>query len=126
MLVRQKGTNLAVPQEFGHEPLENITLLEPFPVLREARRAPHGIVGSKAHEPAVQKVVIELLHELPLGTDAVERLQKQRAQQLFGRDRGSPLVGIQRAEIPVQRRQNLPHDLAHLAQRMARRNPFLR
>ena len=30
-----------------------------------------------------------MFHQLPLGTDAVESLHQQRAQQLFGRDRGA-------------------------------------
>jgi hypothetical protein len=35
------------------------------------------------YKPAVQKIVIQLLHQLAFGPNAVEYLQQQRAQQLL-------------------------------------------
>jgi hypothetical protein len=92
MLVRQERFHLRVVQKLGHELLEHVALLQPIPVLREGRRVPHGIVRGKPDEPAIQKIIVELLHQLPLRADAVERLQQQGAQQLLRRDRRAPLA----------------------------------
>lgn len=43
--------------------------------LRGCRLIPHRIVDPKAHEPAEQQVVVDLLHQLALGAHRVERLQ---------------------------------------------------
>src|SRR5262249_22308004 len=40
-------------------------------------RVPHRVVGRKSHEPAVQKIVVQLLHQLAFRPDAVEHLQQQ-------------------------------------------------
>lgn len=44
---------------------------------------PDRLIGGKAHEPAEQQVVLELLHEHPLAADGIQHLQQQRPQQPF-------------------------------------------
>src|SRR5665648_703111 len=49
-------------------------------------------VGLSPDKPAVQKIIIQLLHQLAFRPNAVEHLQQQCAQQLLRRDRGEPLA----------------------------------
>lgn len=47
-------------------------------VLGEDRWHPHGIVRREPDKPAVEQIVIQLLHELPLAANGVEDLQQAR------------------------------------------------
>src|SRR5580698_1558711 len=102
MLVGQQWPDLGMVQQFDHELLEHIALLEPFPVLGEHRRNPDLIVRRQPNEPAKKKIVIELLHQLAFRTDAVEHLKQERAQELLRRDRGTSLTQIKPAKTAVQ------------------------
>jgi hypothetical protein len=84
-------------------------LEQPIAVLREHRRHPHRLVNPKPDEPAVEQVVIELLHQLPLRADGIERLQQKRAQQPLGRDRRPTAVRVSLGKIAIDRCQNLVH-----------------
>ena len=70
-------------QKPGHELREHIAVLQPVAVLGEGGRVPDRIVRRQSHEPAIQKIVIQLLHQLAFRADAVEHLQQQGAQQLL-------------------------------------------
>jgi hypothetical protein len=85
-------------QKLGHELGEDVAVVQPVPVLGEAGRVPDRIVGRKSHEPAVQKIVIQLFHQLPFRTDAVEHLQQQGAQQLLRGHRWPPVAGVELAQ----------------------------
>ena len=41
-------------------------------------RFPHPLVDPETHEPAEQKVELQLLHQLALRADRIESLQKKR------------------------------------------------
>ena len=90
MLVRQQWRDIFVMQQLLHEAIANIALLQSLAILRKCRRIPHRVVRRKPDEPAVQKIVVQRLHQLPLTSYAVKHLQQQCAQQLFGRDRRAP------------------------------------
>ena len=90
MLVRQQWPDLFVMQQRFHEAIEQIAVLQSLTILRKRCRIPHRVVRRKPDEPAVQKIVVQLLHQLSLTPYAVKHLQEQRAQQLFGRDRRTP------------------------------------
>ena len=126
MLVRQQRPDLRVIEKLAHEFGENLAVLQPGAVLREHGRIPDAIVGRKTHEPAVQEIVVQLLHQLPFRADAVEHLQQQGAQQLLRRDRGAPLARVQRPQAAVQFAEHVAHKLPDLPQWMARRHPRLR
>jgi serine phosphatase RsbU (regulator of sigma subunit) len=49
-----------------HELLRHIGSQQPVTVLREHRMVPHRLVHAKAHKPAEQKVVVDLLNQQPL------------------------------------------------------------
>src|SRR6516164_917256 len=79
MLIRQQRFDLRMVQKLGHELGEYLAALQPVAVLREHGRVPHQVVGRKSHEPAVQKIVVQLLHQLAFRPDAVEHLHSSKA-----------------------------------------------
>src|SRR5882672_1915945 len=95
MLVRQQWFDLRMVQKPGHELREHIAVLQPLAVLGEGGRVPDRIVRRQSHEPAIQKIVVQLLHQLAFRADAVEHLQQQGAQQLLRRDRRTSLAGVE-------------------------------
>src|ERR1700746_140563 len=68
--------------------------------------------------PAVQKIVVQLFHQLPLRADAIEDLEQERAQQLLRRDRGAPLARIELPKGSAQVFQNFPNQFTNLSQWM--------
>src|SRR6516225_948933 len=126
MLIRQQRFDLRMVQKLGHELGEYLAALQPVAVLREHGRVPHQVVGRKSHEPAVQKIVVQLLHQLAFRPDAVEHLQQQGAQQLLRRDRGTAFARVKPRKAKVQLAQHIAHKLPDLSQRMVRPHPRLR
>src|SRR6266446_2309089 len=126
MLIRQQRFDLRMVQKLGHELGEYLAALQPVVVLREHGRVPHQVVGRKSHEPAVQKIVVQLLHQLAFRPDAVEHLQQQGAQQLLRRDRGTAFARVKPRKATVQLAQHIAHKLPDLSQRMVRPHPRLR
>src|ERR1039458_8246383 len=125
MLVRQQRFYLRMVQKLGHELRKHVAVLQSVSVLREGGRVPDRIVGRKPYEPAVQKIVVQLFHELSFRPNAVEHLQQQRAQQLLRRDRGTSFARVELPQATVQLAEYLTDKLPDLPQRMARRNPRL-
>src|SRR6266581_1820287 len=83
------------------------------------------VIDRQPDEPAEQKIVVDLFHQLPLRAYREERLQQRCPQQVFGRDRGTPGMGIKLLEAPRQSRQHLIHQRPNGPQRMVRRDPLL-
>src|ERR1700720_1667711 len=100
MLVRQKRLHLRVIQKLRHELLKHLAVLQSIPVLGESRRVPHRVVRRKPGEPAIQKIIVELFHQLAFRADAVENLEQQGAQQLFRWDRGAARARIELSDPP--------------------------
>jgi len=59
---------LAAPEKIARQ----ILVEQPVAILREDRRHPDRFVHGQPHEPAKQNVVIELLHDPPLGRHITE------------------------------------------------------
>jgi hypothetical protein len=49
------------------------------------------------------RFVVELLHQLALGADRIERLQEQHSEQLLGRDRGPAIERVELLELAGER-----------------------
>src|SRR6202166_873318 len=113
-------------QKPGHELRKHLAVLQPIPVLGEGGRVPDWVVGRKPHKPAVQKIVVQLLHQLAFRPNAVEHLQQQCAQQLLWRDRGTSFAGVKLPKVTAQLTQNIADKLPDLPQRVVRRHPCLR
>jgi hypothetical protein len=90
----------------------------------------NGVPGKRfcllGQEPAEEKVVVQLFHQLPLAAHRVQRLQQQGTHQLLRRDRRPPAPGIERVEVLRHPRQSLIHHPPDRPQRMVLRNPILR
>jgi hypothetical protein len=72
--------------ELGQELPRHVGLEQPIAILREHRRHPYRLVHAEPDEPAIKKVIIELLHQLPFRPDRIERLQQKRTQQPLRRN----------------------------------------
>src|ERR1700726_1313157 len=97
MLVRQKRLHLRVIQKLRHELLKHLAVLQSIPVLGESRRVPHRVVRRKPGEPAIQKIIVELFHQLAFRAKAV---------QLLRWDRGAARARIELSEAGAQVFQN--------------------
>src|ERR1700726_2283612 len=113
-------------QKPGHELLEPLAVLQPVPVLGEGGRVPDRVVGRKPHKPAVQQIVIQLLHQLAFRPNAVEHLQQQCAKQLLRRRRGASFARVKLPQVTVHLAQHIADKLSYLPQRMVRRPSRLR
>jgi hypothetical protein len=120
------AADLPMGHDPGQEPRRRLHRQQPLPVLREGRRVPYRIVDAEADKPAEQQVELEPLHQLALGSDRVERLQQQGAQQPLRQDRRPAQRGVGRIERPGHASQNLIRDPTDHPQRVARRNPALK
>ena len=70
---------------------------------------PDRIIHRQTDEPAEQKIVVDLLHQLALRAHREERLQQRRPQQLLRRDRGPSDLRIKRVKSLRQPGQRLVH-----------------
>ena len=84
------GKHQHLIEQFNHR----IVLKQPSAVLGEHRRYPHRIVHRKPNEPAIEQVVLRLLHQLALRSDAVEHLQQHGTQKLLWGDGGSTALAL--------------------------------
>ena len=125
VLVRQERLHLWVGAAPRQELGRHVGLQQPVAVLGEHRVVPHRIVHPEPHEPAVEQVVVELLHQQPLGADREERLQQSRPQQPLRRDRIPSRVRVELVELRIQARQTSLTMLPDRTQRMPRRHPRL-
>jgi hypothetical protein len=105
--------------------LRHLAVEQPVTVLREHRVVPHRLVHAQANEPAEQQVVVDLLDELALRTDRVERLQQQRPQHILGRDRRTARGRIQLVELRIQRLEHTIRQRPNLTQWVILRNAML-
>ena len=90
VLAREQAADLPLIQNLGQKFGGNVAREQAIPVLRERRMIPDLIVDPEPDEPAEQEVEAQPLHQLALRADRIERLQQERPQQLFGRDRRAP------------------------------------
>ena len=67
---------------------------QPLPILGEARVIPDRIIHVPPDEPTVKQIVFNMLHQLPLRADRMERLDQARPQEAFGRNRRSTRTNI--------------------------------
>src|SRR5713226_8395801 len=106
----------------GEKLLGNIALQTPFAVLTKCRRIPNVVVHTQPNEPAEQHGVVELFHQHPLASHAVQYLKEQRSKQLLGCDRRSPGIRIQLLKPWRKINEDLIHQLADRTKRMILRN----
>jgi hypothetical protein len=93
MLVRQSRLDLRMV--LVHELRKHVAVLQPLTVLREAGRVSDRIVRRQPHEPAVQAIVVQLLHQPSFRQNAVERACTAIAPE----DRGASFVRIELTKL---------------------------
>src|ERR1700687_5357543 len=125
MLVRQQRLDLRMVQKLAHELRKHLAVLQSVAVLREGGRVPDRIVGRKPHKPAVQKIVVQLFHQLPFRPNAVEHMEQQCAQQLLRRNRWTSFARVELAQATVQLAEYLTDKLPDLSQWRSRGRPRL-
>ena len=103
VLLRQEPLLPGLLQDGIEEAHVDLAAQKPRTVLRVHRRIPHAVVHSQAHEPAVEDVEVELLHQLPLAADRVQHLQYRSSDQLLRRNRRPADARVQ----PLKHRRHL-------------------
>ena len=101
MLVRQQRLDLGVIQDRGHDLARHLGRQQPVSVLGEHSLDPGRIIDAKPDEPLEQQIVVHLLHQLPLGADREQDLQKAGPDQPLRRDGGTAEIGVERIEIAI-------------------------
>src|SRR3989338_2884902 len=75
------------------ESLQNSGLIKTvFSVLRKGGGVPYGGVNVQPHEPSESHVALKFHHKLPVRPDSQEISSQKSQEQLFGRNRGTPVV----------------------------------
>ena len=68
---------LGLLQDLLEELPGDLLLQKPLPILRKGGRMPDLVIHAQADEPPEEQVVIELLDQHPLASDAVEHLDQK-------------------------------------------------
>ena len=76
MFARQELAHFRQVQNPRQELGRDIAPQEAIAVLAEDGCIPYGVIRRKTHKPAEQKIIVELLHQQPLGAHAIESLEK--------------------------------------------------
>jgi hypothetical protein len=100
------------------QPLADRTGDQTLAILGENRHIPYRIVHLQTNKPAKKKVVIHLLHQLPLRADRVKNHQQRGTQQPLGGDRRTARVGIELLKFAIHPLQRPVHQHANLPRRM--------
>jgi len=77
-----------------HQPV----LCESLAIFGERGRVPHQRVRVQIAEPAVEQIPVDGLHQPPLGSDGIERLQQHGFQQRLRRNRRTSGLAVRRLE----------------------------
>jgi len=76
VLFRQQVGSFGLAQHLGKETVGDLAFEQSVPVLGEGGVMPDLVVHGEPDEPAEQQIVVQLLHQLPLTADGVERHQQ--------------------------------------------------
>ncbi|EFF49424.1 hypothetical protein XAUC_01790 [Xanthomonas citri pv. aurantifolii str. ICPB 10535] len=128
VFARQPTFGVSHRHDIVEERHHHVMLDQPLAVLGEHCWHPDRIIHRQADEPAEQQVVLHLLHQLSLGTDAVEHLQQHGPCQLLRRNaRAASFVArlVHAFEQAIQAPQRRVDHLAHGAQRVCARDEVI-
>jgi len=107
VLVGDQLPGFGFRQHGQEEELGDLVLEEAVAVLGEGGGVKGDVLQVHPQKPLEEQVVLQLLAELALGANRIERHQHARLQELLGRDRGPADLGVHRLESrfqPLQRR----------------------
>src|SRR5262249_35004248 len=118
VVVRQQRFDLTLVQDRSHELAGNVAFDQTFAVLGEHRGVPHRGIQRQPDKPAVQQIVVELLHQLQLRAHRIKGLQQQRAKQPLRRNRRPAELSVELLEFRRQSRQRLVYNPPDRPQRV--------
>ena len=122
----QQALDPGLDQDGGEELNGDVAIEQAVAILGEGGVVPGRIIDPKPHKPPEEKVVFEPLDDLALRAYGVKRLQEHGPQQLLGRDRGPPHLGVKRSELALQSRKRLVHNGSDRPQRVISPHPRLK
>jgi hypothetical protein len=125
MFGREQLPGLRLLHDGREERLRDVPPQQTLPVLGEHGHIPDRGVEAQSHEPSIENVEVQLLHELPLAPDRVQRLEQQGAEELLGRDGRPPDLRVQPREPRRQVPQHLIDQHSDRAQGVIGRHPLL-
>lgn len=125
VVVGQKRADLGQFSELLEQRMPDHTTDQRVAVLRERGRMPDLVIHVEADEPAKQQVVLDLLHEQPLGADGVQPLKQRRPEELFRPDRRPVAVGVEPEELAGEFVQDLVEQGANASPRLVVRDTGL-
>ena len=96
VLAREQFLLLGLLHDLIEELDDRIVRDQAVAVLAEDSGHPDCVVHGQADEPAKQKVVLGLLHQLALRAHAVEHLDEHGAQQFLGGNAGASAFDVSR------------------------------
>src|ERR1035438_9821538 len=120
MLFAQIACCARLLEDCAKELLGDVAVEEALAVLGEHRYVPYGVVHVETNEPAVEHIVIELLHHHPLTANRIEYLQQQRSQETLRRNRWPASEGVDFIELARDLAENDIYHLADWPQRVVR------
>jgi hypothetical protein len=85
MLRRQEIPLLCFAEHLLKKRIRDIAPCQPIPIPAEGTMIPNSIIDPETNKPPEQKIVVELLDQLPLTADRVQNLQQKSSKQLLGR-----------------------------------------
>jgi len=116
--------NLSSDRE--EERRRHVVLHQTRAVLGEGARVEGRLEHVHVEEPAEQQVVLELLAELPLASERVQRDEQRALQQPLRRDRRAAPLGVHRVEVRGQGVQRLVREPSDRPYGMVARDARLR
>ena len=121
---RDQTVPLCQAQHLAEESTGNAFIEQTVTVLRETAVIPDLVIHVQTDKPAIEEVVVNVLHKLPFRTNRVQRLNQAGAQQTLGRNRRAAGLGVQHLEVSMQRGQNAVDQRTQFTQRVRHRNPL--
>jgi hypothetical protein len=106
MIVRNQALPLRNAQHLREEMLCYRFAEQAVPIGAEGRLVPHRLVNAHPEKSAVQQIVFDMLHQLPLRADQKQRLNQTGAQQAFQCNRRPTMARIQRLKFRTHVLQN--------------------
>src|SRR5450631_878327 len=122
MVFAQVAPRARLLEDCAKELLGGVAVEEALAVLGKHRYVPHGVVHVETNEPAVEHIVIELLHHHPLTANRIEYLQQQRSQETLRRNRWPASERVDFIELARDLAKNDIYHLADWPQRVDRRH----
>ena len=124
MLGRDQSVPPCQTKHFAEEGASHRFVEQVVTILRETAVIPHLVIHIKTDKPAIEQLVVNVLEQLTLETNQVQRLDQTGAQEMLRQNRRAPHVRVEHFEVNMHCRQNAIHQHPQFTQSVLRRNPL--